>query len=515
MSEKKYVPQFSLIMCDKGTFPTPLRVTLPSTELFAFPMATEIDKFPFLNIVPFGICSCLTKTFPVPCVPSPIMWENVQEGVTHMGFRMLKEDSTIRCAFGGEISITMTLQAALGEGANALGELNKFIEKGFNWYFEEKEKARAQRDSWLPDFLEPVAHAADWFEDFGDGMVEGAVSNVVGLGEAVLHIASDPEGTLDAIGDMVSDGWDATKKGVSTAWDWASEGENWSQAADDAWNWASDGDNWVQAASDAKKAVGDGAKWVADNPRKLGKVTGEIALDVGAAALTGGSSTAASATKVVVRETVETAIIRGGRKLLQEGVENKLQKKVATELGEEAAQKAAKEAATEMPEVVVKQADEIIEIKGGKKGEGWSKALNGELLPNTQYLVDGYLYKTDGLGRVKSVSGKLRLNPRGRNTYQQGKSVDLKDGLDGDQGGHLIGDRFDGPGEQINYVPQKGSLNQGAYKKLENKWAKALEENKTVEVKIENIYSGDSKRPIGQTVESTIDGKTTRTDFFN
>ncbi|WKX76197.1 DNA/RNA non-specific endonuclease [Zobellia laminariae] len=166
----------------------------------------------------------------------------------------------------------------------------------------------------------------------------------------------------------------------------------------------------------------------------------------------------------------------------------------------------------------LKAADELGDVvyeKGGKKGKGWNKKLNGKLEPNSKYSVDGYLYETDELGRVNKASGKLELKERGRNTYQQGKSVKMKDGIDGDQGGHLIGDRFNGPGEQINYVPQKGSLNQSAYKKMKNDWQKALEEGKEVEVSIENIYEGGSKRPVGQTVEYTIDGKSHSIDFEN
>ncbi|WP_289063041.1 DNA/RNA non-specific endonuclease [uncultured Zobellia sp.] len=151
-----------------------------------------------------------------------------------------------------------------------------------------------------------------------------------------------------------------------------------------------------------------------------------------------------------------------------------------------------------------KELGDVVYEKGGKKGEGWSKKLNGKLESNSKYSVDGYLYETDELGRVNKVSGKLELKERGRNTYQQGKSVKIKDGIEGDQGGHLIGDRFYGPGEQINYVPQKGSLNQSAYKKMENDWQKALEDGKEVDVHIENIYEGTSKRPVGQEVNYTI-----------
>jgi len=104
----------------------------------------------------------------------------------------------------------------------------------------------------------------------------------------------------------------------------------------------------------------------------------------------------------------------------------------------------------------------------------------------------------------------MELGKIGRNKYQQGKSVILKDGTQGiDEGGHLIGHQFKCAGEQINYVPMKGTLNQGAWKQMESDWAKALKEvpPKKVEVDISPIYDGISKRPSEIEVFCKIDGK--------
>ncbi|WP_259586451.1 DNA/RNA non-specific endonuclease [Shewanella baltica] len=57
-----------------------------------------------------------------------------------------------------------------------------------------------------------------------------------------------------------------------------------------------------------------------------------------------------------------------------------------------------------------------------------------------------------------------------------GKAEGIKDGLDNDEGGHLIASNFDGPGEQINYAAMDGNLNKGAWKAMENKWAEAIKE---------------------------------------
>jgi hypothetical protein len=130
--------------------------------------------------------------------------------------------------------------------------------------------------------------------------------------------------------------------------------------------------------------------------------------------------------------------------------------------------------------------------------------------------VGDKIYETDELGRVKRVSGELELGKLGRNGYQQGKSVTLKDGTKGaDEGGHLIGHQFKGAGEQINYVPMKESLNQGAWKKMEMDWAKDLEAGKNVRVDIRNVYEGASKRPVGLEVDYWIDGVKNSKVFIN
>ncbi|WP_244882060.1 DNA/RNA non-specific endonuclease [Vibrio scophthalmi] len=153
----------------------------------------------------------------------------------------------------------------------------------------------------------------------------------------------------------------------------------------------------------------------------------------------------------------------------------------------------------------------IIEFEQGKKGS-WNKELNGKLKANTKYKVGNYTYKTDDLGRVKSVSGKLDLTTQDRNKYQQGKAGKhdgIKDGLNDDEGGHIIASIFNGPGEQINYAAMNANLNKGAWKRMENKWAEALKGNppKKVNVSIDAIYKGDSQRPEAFDVFFDIDGE--------
>jgi filamentous hemagglutinin len=97
---------------------------------------------------------------------------------------------------------------------------------------------------------------------------------------------------------------------------------------------------------------------------------------------------------------------------------------------------------------------------------------------------------------------------RARLGSQQSQVVDLKDGVPGaDQGGHIIGARFYGPGEQINYYPQNAALNLGDWKLMENKWAEALAAGKDVKVEIKAIFNTGTGRPDAFDVDYWIDGE--------
>lgn len=169
-----------------------------------------------------------------------------------------------------------------------------------------------------------------------------------------------------------------------------------------------------------------------------------------------------------------------------------------------------------------------VSCTGGDKGKGWNTFLNAEPpLADITYNVDGYLYKTDDMGRVMEVSGDLTATVRGRLNSQQIRSVDIKDGLPGDQGGHAIAARFYGPGEQINYYPQSGNINQGAWKKMENDWAVAMTDEfddagnlikrgESVRVQIVPEFVGNSKRPDKFVVTYQIgSGRPVRLEFKN
>ncbi|WP_250205489.1 DNA/RNA non-specific endonuclease [Escherichia coli] len=145
----------------------------------------------------------------------------------------------------------------------------------------------------------------------------------------------------------------------------------------------------------------------------------------------------------------------------------------------------------------------IVVVDSGKKG-AWNKAMN-KPEPNTIYKVDGdKTYHTDNLARPTQVEATLSANVKDRNGYQQCKAG--RCGNLGDEGGHLIASIFNGPGEKLNLLPMDGNLNKGAWKSMENTWAKALSEGKDVKVNIQPSYTGNSVRPDKFYVEYSING---------
>ena len=68
----------------------------------------------------------------------------------------------------------------------------------------------------------------------------------------------------------------------------------------------------------------------------------------------------------------------------------------------------------------------------------------------------------------------------------------------------------------VNLYPQNANFNRGALKALENEWATALNEGKTVEVNIELKYGDHGVRPNAIRATYQIDGgRPINRDFEN
>ena len=142
-------------------------------------------------------------------------------------------------------------------------------------------------------------------------------------------------------------------------------------------------------------------------------------------------------------------------------------------------------------------ADAGIKPKNGKEVYV-NMLLNSVHLPSAIYLVDNISYYTDDKGRIKRVyCPDLKLKSRGRNQSSQKYSVKFKDGVSGDNCGHLIPQALDGPAEQINFVPQRRDLNSGEILELEKKAINAKKQGHKVSYEIKILYHGNEKRPYG------------------
>jgi len=156
---------------------------------------------------------------------------------------------------------------------------------------------------------------------------------------------------------------------------------------------------------------------------------------------------------------------------------------------------------------VALDAREVIRFTAGTTG-GWNTTVNRTLLPKRTYVEErtGYRYETDSHGRIDAAEGNLIDEAGTRNAYQQAKSGG-RDRLDTDHGGHLFATIFRGPGERINLVPMDSNLNQGVWKAMENRWARALERGKTVRVSLRLDYDEHRTRPKRFEVKYQIEGR--------
>lgn len=104
----------SFVSCSRGVVATPL-VVIPSNPVFlnTGPAACILDCKPFVNIIPFGMCTSQTNPAviaawgaPVPCTPIPVppMWITKRIN-TMLGVPILDEEGTTFCPLGGKISV--------------------------------------------------------------------------------------------------------------------------------------------------------------------------------------------------------------------------------------------------------------------------------------------------------------------------------------------------------------------------------------------------------------------------
>lgn len=111
---KKYIPNGSCLICDKGSTPTKLMVTNHNnTKIYGEFLASEADAKLGQNILPFGSCSLKNGS---PCTFSPLYWDKCNKDVKVNGYKLVFEDAKLLCSQGGKISVSMTASS----GANTI-----------------------------------------------------------------------------------------------------------------------------------------------------------------------------------------------------------------------------------------------------------------------------------------------------------------------------------------------------------------------------------------------------------
>jgi hypothetical protein len=128
---------------------------------------------------------------------------------------------------------------------------------------------------------------------------------------------------------------------------------------------------------------------------------------------------------------------------------------------------------------------------------------------------NGYTYLIDARGRTRHVSGPVTMNRSQVRSRSAQSSAGGPDRRAGDHGGHYIARQFNGPTEAFNHFAQDANFNRSGYFALENRWARAKQAGKRVEVKIEPVYEGPSQRPSRIDVWFWIDGEESSATFPN
>ncbi len=122
-------------------------------------------------------------------------------------------------------------------------------------------------------------------------------------------------------------------------------------------------------------------------------------------------------------------------------------------------------------------------------------------------------WTNDGEGRPIRAEADLTEVFRGidrssAETRAQRESADR--GVEGDQGGHVIGHRFVRDQGLKNLFPQNGNFNVSAYKTLENEWADWIDSGKDVHITVE-LAPKEQDRPervrVSYEVTDPVDGR--------
>ncbi|MDP1027677.1 DNA/RNA non-specific endonuclease [Sphingomonas sp. KR1UV-12] len=119
---------------------------------------------------------------------------------------------------------------------------------------------------------------------------------------------------------------------------------------------------------------------------------------------------------------------------------------------------------------------------------------------------NGYTYQIDGRARTRDVSGTLTVATvpiRSRAAQRQAGGAERRAG---DDGGHYIAARFNGPTEAFNHFAPDAHFNRGKYRLVKDEWARDKRAKCAVTVRIGPRFNGELRRPSALDVRWTVNG---------
>ena len=131
------------------------------------------------------------------------------------------------------------------------------------------------------------------------------------------------------------------------------------------------------------------------------------------------------------------------------------------------------------------------------------------------HVRNGFQFKTDQLRRTTLAAGELKLDTNAGRLRRLQSTAGGSDRRSGDDGGHYIAPRFNGPREWFNHFAQDRNFNRGRYREMEREWGKQIAAGRRVLVDIRSRYDGNSQRPSKIIVYWTINGRRKRQAFHN
>lgn len=173
-------------------------------------------------------------------------------------------------------------------------------------------------------------------------------------------------------------------------------------------------------------------------------------------------------------------------------------------------------------------ASDVIHTSSGEKG-AWNPVLSDPPANATIVVDERIVYETDTLARTVRaqtvlsdvVRAELRAEAqrwlRHKGAQAGAGGEDRLKRADGgrDEGGHIFGVLFGGPGEAINLEAMDFTNNRVSYRELEKIWEQHVEDGGIVNVSVDFRFEGDSKRPSEFDVSFDLDdGRSLTIPFY-